>query len=121
MRFILRSRFAGIVAALVFPITVGSVAAQPSAIDGRDIFLNARKGNSAACHAPPGEPSPQDKSRMGPALTGIKERFPELTKLRAVIWDLSETVPNTVMPPYGKHRILNEAEIDAVVRYLETR
>ena len=101
-------------------IAVGNTAG-PSAIDGREIFLNPQKGNCAACHAVPGEPSPHDKSRMGPALAGIKERFPERTKLRAAIRDLSETVPNTIMPPYGKHRILSDAEIDALVRYLESR
>ena len=121
MREILRSPLLGICAALVFANNVGGVGAQPNAIDGREIFLNARNGNCAACHALPGEAKPQDKLRMGPDLAGIKERFPDRTILRAAIWDLSETVPNTVMPPYGKHRILTEVEIDAVVRYLEAR
>ena len=54
-----------------------------------------------------------------PDLFAITERIPDRTKLRARIWDMSEANPNTVMPPYGKHRILIEAEIDAVVHYLE--
>jgi cytochrome c5 len=29
-------------------------------------------------------------------------------------------VPNTIMPPYGKNRILSDDEIDALVIYLET-
>ena len=119
MPVILRAVFFRVCAALAFATIVCGVTAQPNAIDGRAIFLDARKGNCAACHPLPAEVSPRDKSRVGPTLTGIKDRYTDRAKLRAAVWDLSETVPNTVMPPYGKHRILTEAEIDAVVRYLE--
>jgi sulfur-oxidizing protein SoxX len=41
-------------------------------------------------------------------------------RLRNVVWDSSKTLPNTIMPPYGKHRILTDVEIDAILTYLET-
>jgi L-cysteine S-thiosulfotransferase len=56
---------------------------------------------------------------MGPPLSEIRERYPDMAKLRAIIWDLGSTVPGTIMPPYGRHRILTDAEIDAVVGYIK--
>lgn len=110
--------------ALVLATGVGAVPALPAqmgAIDGREIFMNPGKGNCNGCHPVPGTPSRIDTSRVGPDLFAITERIPDRTKLRARIWDMSEANPNTVMPPYGKHRILTEAEIDAVAHYLEKR
>ncbi|MEO8103495.1 MAG: sulfur oxidation c-type cytochrome SoxX [Betaproteobacteria bacterium] len=84
------------------------------------MILDARKGNCVACHYVPGIPSVPVKGALGPDLSEIRKRYPDRGQLRAAIWDLSERLPNTIMPPYGKHRILAEAEIDAVVRYLES-
>lgn len=97
-----------------------SVSAQHGSIDGRALFADVRKGNCVACHQSPGDSLATGKIRIGPDLSGIKGRYPDRALLRAIIWDQSEKLPNTVMPPYGKHRILTEAEIDAVVGYLES-
>ena len=94
--------------------------AQTPTLDGRALMLDARKGNCASCHKIPGAPSAIGKSGVGPELAEIRTRYADQTQLRAAIWDLSGKMPNTVMPPYGKHRILTESEIDAIVRYLET-
>ena len=102
--------------------TVAAAHAQPApmgAIDGRDIFLNPLKGNCVACHPVPGTQTRVDSSRVGPDLSRIAARIPDRATLRAGLWDMSEINPNTVMPPFGKHRILTDAEIDAVVQYLE--
>jgi sulfur-oxidizing protein SoxX len=40
--------------------------------------------------------------------------------LRAQIWDPTARNPNTVMPPFGRHRILSEDEIDLIVDYIHT-
>jgi sulfur-oxidizing protein SoxX len=92
----------------------------PPPIDGRAIFIDERKGNCAACHKVPNDAAIKSQSNIGPALEAVKARHPDRAKLRDAIWDLSRTKPNTIMPPYGKHRILTEAEIDALVTYLET-
>lgn len=106
---------------------VNSVHAQPtgtnitSQVDkGRAIFLDERKGNCAACHKAPNDVNIKTKSNIGMPLEAVKARYPDRAKLRDAIWDLSKSVPNTIMPPYGKNRILSDDEIDALVIYLET-
>ena len=106
--------------ALIVASALGGAAAQNAAVDGRTLFQDARKGNCVACHQIPGGIASTGKPNVGPELAEIKKRYPDRVQLRASIWDLSEKLTNTIMPPYGKHRILTEAEIDAVVRYLET-
>jgi sulfur-oxidizing protein SoxX len=98
----------------------GSASAQTTSIDGRALFLDANKGNCVSCHRVPDNSPTAGPSRPGPDLAGIKGRYPDRAPLRAAVWDLSEKLPHTVMPPYGKHRILTETEIDAVVRFLES-
>lgn len=112
------------IAAIVVVFAAGANAthaqpAQMGTLDGREIFRSPVKGNCIACHPVPGTQSRLDKSRVGPDLSAMSSRIPDRLKLRAVIWDMSEANPNTVMPPYGKHRILSETEIDAVVQFLE--
>jgi sulfur-oxidizing protein SoxX len=109
----------GLGTAIVLANCFSSVYAQTLAIDGRKLFLDTHKGGCAACHPVPGDPSITVRARIGPDLAGIKARYPDRAQLRAVIWDLSGRLPGTIMPPYGKHRILTETEIDAIVRYLE--
>ncbi len=93
--------------------------AQTIANEGRALFIDARRGNCTACHQLPNDPAVKSVSTLGPVLAGLKARFPERARLRAAIWDQGANKPGTSMPPYGKHRILNEAEIDKLVSYLE--
>lgn len=86
---------------------------------GRALFLDPGKGNCASCHQAPADPAIKSTSRIGVPLAGIKSQYPDRARLRAIIWDLSATIPDTIMPPYGRHRILTEAEIDALLRYLD--
>ena len=106
---------------------VNSVHAQPtgtnitSQVDkGRAIFLDERKGNCAACHKAPNDVNIKTESNIGMPLEAVKARYPDRAKLRDAIWDLSKSVPHTIMPPYGKNRILSDDEIDVLVIYLET-
>jgi len=48
----------------------------------------------------------------------MQQRFPDRAALREQIWDSTRRHPLTVMPPFGKHKILTEEEIDLVVDYL---
>ena len=102
---------------------VSHAAAQTPTLDGRALFIDERKGNCGACHKTPTDASLKSVSNIGPSLETIKQKYPSAAdrmRLRNAIWDLSKTTPNTIMPPYGKHRILSNAEIDAIVIYLET-
>jgi sulfur-oxidizing protein SoxX len=39
-------------------------------------------------------------------------------RLRALLTDPMASNPETLMPPYGRHRILDAAEIERVIDYL---
>jgi L-cysteine S-thiosulfotransferase len=97
--------------------------AQNAALDGRALFTDERKGNCAACHKTSADALRKGAVNIGPALESIKQKYPapaDRTRLRDAIWNMSKTKPDTIMPPYGKHHILTEAELDAIVAYLET-
>ena len=55
-----------------------------------------------------------------PPLISMKLRYPDKTKLHDQIWDATAANPNTIMPPFGRHQILTEEEIDEVVEYVYT-
>lgn len=83
--------------------------------DGKSIAFDRSKGNCLACHAIAGGESP---GNIGPELSNMKQRYPDKQLLRDRIWDETKFIPNTVMPPFGKHQILNEDEIDQVVEFI---
>ena len=85
---------------------------------GKDIALNVRKGNCLACHLMPGVPDAVSSATIGPPLVAMKARFPDAAVLRDKIWDASKTVPTTAMPPFGKHQILSDKEIDKIVEFI---
>ena len=60
------------------------------------------------------------EGNIGPALVNMKARYPDKAKLRAQISDATTTNPNTIMPPYGKHKILSKSELDKVVEFVYT-
>lgn len=82
---------------------------------GKEIAFNRKLGNCLACHAIEGGDMP---GNIGPPLVAMKSRFPDKAKLRAQIWDASKNNPNTIMPPFGRHHILTESQIDKVVEYI---
>ena len=85
--------------------------------EGRKIALDRRKGNCMACHVMAGATLP---GNIGPPLVAMKARFPDKAKLRAQIWDSSQINPRTLMPPFGRHEILTEDEIDKVVEFVHS-
>jgi sulfur-oxidizing protein SoxX len=50
----------------------------------------------------------------------MKARFPDKAILRAQISDATVKNPNTMMPPFGKHEILSDGEIDKIVEYIHS-
>ena len=85
---------------------------------GRNIAHDVYKGNCLACHQIPGDPTAVTSANIGPPLAAMRQRFPDRALLRNQIWDPTLRNPQTVMPPFGKHGILTEQEIDLVVEYL---
>ena len=84
---------------------------------GKEIAFDNKKGNCLACHQVAGGELP---GNIGPPLVAIQARFPDKAKLRAQIWDSTKANPNSMMPPFGRHKILTEDEIDKVVEFIYT-
>jgi sulfur-oxidizing protein SoxX len=81
-------------------------------------FVRAEKGHCIACHQVPEGAGPATKADLGPRLEGARMRSLGKARLKALIEDPTRDNPNTVMPPFGRHRILDGAEIDRLVEYL---
>ena len=118
------SRFAGpVLAAALVAAAGGGLGAAPDATaasaveEGEKIALDRRKGNCMACHIMAGATL---AGTVGPPLIGMKARFPDKAKLRAQIRDATKLNPQSLMPPFGRHEILTEDEIDKVVEYVHT-
>lgn len=86
------------------------------AVQGGCIAIDRTKGNCHSCHMIAGI----NYGDIAPPLVAMKQRFPDKPKLRAQVWDASVANPRTVMPPFGRHGILSEEEIDKVVEFLLT-
>lgn len=84
---------------------------------GKAVYLDKSRGNCVSCHAI-NDPDATQAGNQGPPLMSMQARFPEKQKLRAQVWDATRNNPLTIMPPLGKHWILSEEEIDAVVEYV---
>lgn len=85
---------------------------------GRRLAFEIAKGNCLACHQFPGDSAANTLANIGPPLIAMRSRFPERAQLRSRLWDPMRINPNTVMPPYGKHRILSSDEIELIIDYL---
>jgi sulfur-oxidizing protein SoxX len=85
--------------------------------EGKQLTMARNKGNCLACHAIADGELP---GTLGPPLLYMQQRFPDRAQLRAQVWDPTVRNPDTVMPPFGRHRILSEAEIDLIVDYIHS-
>lgn len=102
----------------MFSLPMMATADDASMIEaGKQVSFSTTKGNCLACHMIVGGDMP---GNIGPPLIAMKARFPDLAKLRAQIADARIINPNTIMPPFGTHGILTEAEIDQVAAYIHS-
>ncbi len=108
----------------VVAIAFGSLSFTPKAAkadeksaenEGQEIAFHRKKGNCLACHKIAGGSLP---GNIGPELVNMKARYPDKSKLRAQIWDATASNPNTIMPPFGKHKMLSEEEIDKITDFI---
>ena len=84
---------------------------------GRAIAFDRNAGNCLSCHVIEGGELPGE---IGPALMQMGLRFPDRAVLRSQIWDAATRNTNTMMPPYGRHSILTEEEVDLVVDFIHS-
>lgn len=104
---------------LVASLGVASLSFAEEQADGRSLAFDRAKGNCLACHAIPGEPKAESPGNIGPPLVKMKERYPDRAKLRAQIWDATAVNADSVMPPFGRNKILTEQELDLVTDYIQ--
>lgn len=82
---------------------------------GKTVAETNTKGNCTSCHAYPGANMP---GTIAPPLGNwLQQKYKDKAALRAQIWDATKANPNSRMIPYGKHKVLTEAEIDAVTEW----
>ncbi len=97
------------------------VASAQSAADidaGRELAFARERGNCLACHRIAGGRQMGD---IGPPLADVRARFPDRRGLYRRIWDESAYNPSTLMPPFGRHAILDAQEIEHIIDFLYTR
>jgi L-cysteine S-thiosulfotransferase len=104
-------------AVLIGGLDVSAARAQSAASEGQKIAFDRSKGNCLTCHVIKGGDLP---GSIGPELKDIKSKFPDRAELVAILNDETKRNPQTVMPPFGRNRILTEQEINAVVDFLQT-
>lgn len=107
--------FASSLFAAALALSAASAHAQ-SAADGQKIAFDRGKGNCLTCHVIKGGELP---GNIGPELKDLKSRYGR-DELIAIVTDETKRNPLTVMPPFGRNRILTEQEINAVVDFLQT-
>jgi L-cysteine S-thiosulfotransferase len=95
----------------------GPALAQSTVDEGRKLAFDRSKGNCLTCHVIKGGNLP---GSIGPELIDIKSKYPNRADLVAIVHDETERNPLTVMPPFGRNRILTPKEIEAVVDFLQT-
>jgi sulfur-oxidizing protein SoxX len=109
--------------ALALALLIGAVAlsaparAQSAVAEGQKLAFDRGKGNCLTCHVIKGGDLP---GTIGPELKDIKSKYPDRADLVAILNDETKRNPQTVMPPFGRNRILTEQEINAVVDFLQT-
>lgn len=86
---------------------------------GKQLAYDSDKGNCLACHAMPEQSDAEAPGTMGPPLIAMQARYPDKTRLRAEIWNPMVNNPATVMPPFGKNKILTEEEIDKITDFVD--
>jgi sulfur-oxidizing protein SoxX len=96
--------------------SVSAAGASQSDIEkGQAIAFSRKKGNCLACHSIKGGQLP---GNIAPPLVAMEQRFPDKAKLRAQIYDSTVANPNSIMPPFGRHKILSNKDIDLVTDFI---
>jgi sulfur-oxidizing protein SoxX len=103
--------------AIAAGLAAGPVRAQSAVADGQKLAFDRGKGNCLTCHVIKGGDLP---GTIGPELVDIKSKYPKREDLVAILNDETLRNPLTVMPPFGRNRLLTEKEINAVVDFLQT-
>ena len=106
-----------LICSLSFLSVTSANADEATIAEGKKIAFNRKKGNCLGCHMVADGALP---GNVGPPLIAMKARFPDKAKLRAQIWDATAANPKTIMPPFGRHNILSDQEVDKITDFIHS-
>jgi len=106
-----------LISSLSFLSVTSANADEATIAEGKKIAFNRKKGNCLGCHMIADGALP---GNVGPPLIAMKARFPDKAKLRAQIWDATAANPKTIMPPFGRHNILSDQEVDKITDFIHS-
>ncbi len=112
-----KSISASVVVTLATLFMVPMEAIAKEAMTGKEISFERKLGNCLACHTIAGG---NQSGNIGPPLIAMKARFPDRAVLRAQIWDATVKNPNSIMLPFGRHKIITESQIDKVTDFIHS-
>jgi len=101
--------------AFASPVAMSATAEEIA--EGQKYAFDRKLGNCLGCHMIAGGEMP---GTIGPPLIAMKARFPDKEVLRAQIHDATARNPASMMPPFGKHGVLTEHQLDLVTEYIHT-
>lgn len=104
-------------AAAPAPAAVAKKEAKPVELNALKIMTDPNIGNCTACHAIPADHA-LVAGDIAPPFVGMKIRFPDIALVRAAIHDQRALSPDTIMPPFGRNKILTPEQIDSVAQYI---
>lgn len=108
---------AGIVASALAVVSLAQATTADRIAAGKSLATERSKGNCLACHSIEDGELP---GTIGPPLLAMKLRFPERAKLTRQICDATIRNPDSRMPPFCRHGILTQEEVELIVDYLYT-
>jgi sulfur-oxidizing protein SoxX len=106
-----------ILLAIAAGLAASSAQAQSAVAEGQKLAFDRGKGNCLTCHVIKGGDLP---GTIGPELKDLKSKYPDRNELAAIIFDETKRNPQTMMPPFGRNRILTDQDISAIVDFLQT-
>lgn len=116
--FIKNFSLAALFISLICGVAPSIAADSPEIVkEGKKLAFSRKEGNCLACHMM-GDGTLAGNG--GPPLIAMKARFPDIEVLKAQIWDATESNPNSIMPPFGRHGILTKDEVAKIAAYVHT-
>ena len=102
---------------LALALQAAALAADDRIDAGKKLAFDRAKGNCLACHRIEDGELP---GTLGPPLLAMKLRFPDKAALQQQVCDATIRQPDSRMPPFCRHGILTEDEVELIVDYLYT-
>ena len=107
--------FSGAATAASVPDTILGGAEDTILEVGQKLAFDRKKGNCLACHTVGGGISP---GNIAPALIAMSTRYKNKEVLKAQIYDATTNNPESAMPPFGKHGVISDKELNAIVEFI---